>query len=783
MDDQKTRPDGGGAAGDRLLIKVILPRQGVERPVPGGGPRPEPFRPVDPAFRRSLSSRVQALRAAVVPVAKKVGAAPARVRLTPKAFAKSHRPDTLFSEKTCPIIGAGKLGELFIRATPSGLSQLDRVIQEGKSPKLIKELSSVETIEPITPEDRRGGQSAEDVIRHAPKIDAGYITKVQLFEIGIDQDRLEADFREQCAGARILVRQGGYSAASRNYEAVCQKPADVEVLARIVGVRSVRQMPVLTSIRAMAGSGRPLPVNLPLPDGPLSQYPVVGVIDSGVRADIPALNAWLLGRESTVAPEYQNPAHGTFVAGLVAFPRDLNPALGGLDASPCAVFDVQVFPNSDPAAGDVDELTESELLQDLEGVLRDHANEIRVWNLSLGTNERCSLDKFSSFAVELDRLQEAYGVSIVISAGNYDERPRLDYPRTRTQLDVGRITTPADSVLGITVGSVSHIALPVTGPHDGEPSPFSRHGSGPNFIIKPDLVHYGGTCRPDGTQHLGVESIVPDGGVGDGCGTSFSTPLVSRLLANIYNQVTPAPSRELARAILTHHARDPRNGERVPDTEENFLGFGLPTPTPQCLECAPWMSTLVFEDTLRPGYFLEWDDFPFPASLTRNGRFFGDIWMTLAFAPARGAEWGSEYCETHIDAHLGVFKTTKTRETGATRVEFEGLVPPEFKNPGLLYESFQVERLRKWAPVRTYFGSLGDTGVRGLRWRLKLQLLSRHGLDTPEMKHPQPFALLVTIADPKKSAPVYDEMAVKVRSRFQSKNLSLRTTARVRART
>ena len=51
------------------------------------------------------------------------------------------------------------------------------------------------------------------------------------------------------------------------------------------------------------------------------------------------------------------------------------------------------------------------------------------------------------------------------------------------------------------------------------------------------------------------------------------------------------------------------------------------------------------------------------------------------------------------------------------------------------------------------------------------------------MKHPQPFALLVTIADPKKSAPVYDEMAVKVRSRFQSKNLSLRTTARIRTRT
>ena len=34
--------------------------------------------------------------------------------------------------------------------------------------------------------------------------------------------------------------------------------------------------------------------------------------------------------------------------------------------------------------------------------------------------------------------------------------------------------------------------------------------------------------------------------------------------------------------------------------------------------------------------------------------------------------------------------------------QFVGLVPPEHKNAGELYESYQVEKLRKWAPVRTY---------------------------------------------------------------------------------
>src|ERR1035437_5355470 len=38
---------------------------------------------------------------------------------------------------------------------------------------------------------------------------------------------------------------------------------------------------------------------------------------------------------------------------------------------------------------------------------------------------------------------------------------------------------------------------------------------------------------------------------------------------------------------------------------------------------------------LRPGYFLEWDDFPYPPSLRRDGKYFGEVWMTVAFAPAR----------------------------------------------------------------------------------------------------------------------------------------------------
>jgi hypothetical protein len=183
--------------------------------------------------------------------------------------------------------------------------------------------------------------------------------------------------------------------------------------------------------------------------------------------------------------------------------------------------------------------------------------------------------------------------------------------------------------------------------------------------------------------------------------------------------------------------------------------------------------TLAFEEVIRPGYFLEWDNFPYPESLTKNGKFRGEIWMTLAYPPLRNPNWGSEYCETHVNAHFGVYRDDKQKGE-----VFSGQVPPEHTNPGELYESFQVSNLRKWAPVRTYHREL-PKGVTGKRWRLVLELLCRHKVELLGAVA-QPFALLLTISDPEKKAPVYDEMSRHLRTRLQTQNLTLRSTVRAR---
>ena len=764
-----------------LPIKLIMPKQGSERRVSGGGARQKPFSTIDSAYRKRLSNQVRAIRKSLPEQIKNLGAAPARISLIPQAIAKTHRPEKLFSENTCPIIGAGSLGELFVKATPAGLEKLEDMIEGGNSKQLVKEMSSVQSIEPVTPNFRLRNTSASELLKNSPRGESGFIVRVRLFDFGQDEDqeKMVADFQQTCRKHRIAITRDGYSLNSFIYAAECRNTSDVESIANVVGVRSIHYMPLIQTVRPDTSNTEKLPLLIERTEYS-EDVPAVVVVDSGISDELPALKSWILDRESSVAPPYRNTDHGTSVASLICWGHTLNPDLKGLNSDPCGVFDLQIVPNSDPAKGDVEPLLESEFLWSLEKSLKQWANKCKVWNLSLNTNAVCLIDEFSSLAEELDNLQEKYQVSFVISAGNYTSLPLLDYPRTREQEENGRITSPADSVLGITVGAISHVDHRNSGVIKDHPSAFSRNGSGPNYVIKPDLVHYGGACSTNRSYISGIHSINGKESV-EVFGTSFSAPLVSRTLAQIYHYVTPTPSPVLAKALLTHHSRDPRTDGRVPDGEEKCFGFGRPAPVPYCLECTPYSSTLVFEDTLRPGYFLEWDDFPYPPSLKRDGRYYGEIFMTVAFAPARGSRWGTEYCETHIDASLGVYHEQVSRETGEIKTKFHGLVPPEHKNPGVLYESYQVAQLRKWAPVRTYHGKMGDTGKKGLRWRLKLRLLTRHGIDDRETFKPQPFSLIITVADPEKKVPVYDEMSRIVRNRFQSENLTIRVPTRIRA--
>ena len=246
---------------ERLLIKVIMPKQGTERKVPGGGTPPKPFRPVDAKYRARLSSQVAAIRTAIAPQITTAGAAAVRVKLLSIAAAKSHRPEHLFSPYSCPIVGGGSLGELFVKATPVGLERLGTVIDDNRSDQMTKELSCVETIEPVTPVYRRIGLDATDVLRRSPRGEHGFITRVGLFHFGADPDQLKSvtHFERACRRRGITVRNRGYSPSSFTYAIECRDVEDVEALSRIVSVRSIAAMPLIRTIRSRMFAAKPLP--------------------------------------------------------------------------------------------------------------------------------------------------------------------------------------------------------------------------------------------------------------------------------------------------------------------------------------------------------------------------------------------------------------------------------------------------------------------------------------------------------------------------------------------
>jgi hypothetical protein len=145
---------------------------------------------------------------------------------------------------------------------------------------------------------------------------------------------------------------------------------DVEAISNVIGVRSIAHMPLLRTVRPRMLNPKPLP-KLPSRDDTVSDFPVVVVVDSGISDQIPALESWVVGRESQVARAYRNTDHGSFVAGLICWGGELNPTLNGIDGSPCGVFDLQVIPNNDPAKGETLALLESELLVSLDNALQE----------------------------------------------------------------------------------------------------------------------------------------------------------------------------------------------------------------------------------------------------------------------------------------------------------------------------------------------------------------------------------------------------------------------------
>ena len=724
-----------------LPIKVVIPdeRRDYEKPEAGGGAR-KVFCSVTPGLREEIGHQIDTVAEYFAASFQREPNVPAVARLVLKdnALAKSHRPKHLFGRNTWPIIGACDFGELLVSVRPQKKNALSQRILRNDSHDTEADLSTIESIEPYRQEDVLKSLDVEVLRGHPQKL------KLRLFQHNDPQ--LDAHVYESFI--RLVERLNlprpeelMYGKGLSIYRLSTVSAEQAVGLASFVGAQSLAEFPTYTTVRTQAISLRAAQVSdFPAPHGSVS-YPVVGIVDSGVNPDSPFLTPWLVAREEFVPPQYRDYSHGSFVAGLVCNAFDLNHQDQRFPTTKSKIVDVVAFPSQGG-------LSEDQLLQILEDVVPKYP-DVKVWNLSLAKDKPpCSDDSFSDFAVALDQLQDAHGVTFVMAAGNYRNTPFRAWPPSNLG-ERDRICPPADSVRGVTVAALAHEDRPNSAVRKEQPAPYSRRGPGAAFLPKPDVAHYGGNCTSKGQySQTGILSLDGGDNLSENVGTSFATPLVSTLLANVTDAFQSEPSRCLAKALLIHSAV--LRSEPLTARLLKYRGFGVPGDIRNVLTCNPWSATLVFEPLVLPDKRFVKDGFPIPACLrTPDGRVFGEIIMTVVSEPPLDARFGAEYCRRNIDVSLGTYAPGKDGKS-----HHHKQVPEEPKDIRDMYERQLVEHGFKWSPVKVYRRQI-PRGIEGDQWRLVVEVQDR--VNHFDLR-PTPTAILITIRDPKMQLPVYNEV-------------------------
>ena len=690
--------------------------------------------------------------------------------LDEKAIAKSHRGEITglyVDSHGSNVVGfAGDRCLLTMVSSEEVLNRIGNAVNDTEGQA--KLISAITDIEPFYPAVDRYDESVRYYkvrLLNYNNYDLNCATKIV--------------FEQQCEAAGIAIEQKTKFTQDMTIYRVCVDSAEkLSLLEDCEGVYTVEKMlPVSVTLDALSA----VPSIVPKAPVDGENYPVVGVLDTGI-ADNAYLQEWKTHDSFTSYPDqYKDRAHGTFVSGIIEYGDELNGSsytmLPGVQ-----LFDATVYPDEKKQAIYVDDLVE----HIREAVERN--NHIKVWNLSLGTNSEASLDDFSDFGMALDNIQDENQVLIIKSAGNC-----MNFAR---QLPKSRIAQSADSVRSIVVGSLAHEKGPNDYAEVDAPSPFTRIGPGPGSIVKPDLVFYGGNAGVVGGKAVGtgVKSFAPNGDIVKEVGTSFSTPWVTRMAAELTHLVNEQFDPLLIRALLIHNAKYPANCAMTMADKVTQMGFGMPSSVQEMLYNSEDEITLILRDTLDKGSFIEMFDFPFPESLIdEDGNFIGQIIATLVTKSLLDDKQAGEYCQSNIDILFGTYETETDRDTSKPTIKnpkglgepqnvlLDSLYSSRVKNAhpmtGFERECTLVKYGKKFHPVKKYAVDLVDMTpsnkqrhLNGQRkWYLKIEGLYRDFIEQDarirNYQLSQEYCLLLTIRDPNGKAPVYDQVVQQLTSK------------------
>lgn len=705
-----------------------------------------------------------------------------KIEMHEKATAKSHRSDIagLFDvNHRHNLIGLTDDRNILIKVNNlEDIKEINKKLnQPSKFKKGIASITDMANFEPHI--------AVKKIVRDEPL----RVTLINYHNYQLNQ-AVSRTFIDLCKNNQIDIKKANYSPELIVFRLNNISLDAFEQIKEFEALETITQMPKysMTLDELSPSKGEAIQIKEPQKG---KSYPVVGILDSGIKA-IPHLKPWILQDNFTKIPSDRiDHAHGTFVSSIVLYGDEFEKQ-DYIGSDGCYLFDATVFPDLSK-----DTIEEFELVEHIREAIEKNKDKVKIWNLSLGTKDECDLTTFSYFGKALDQIQEEHNVIICKSAGNCTNFT-LNKP-------VARISKSADSVRSLVVGALTH----EKGEHDHSekfhPSPFSRIGKGPAHINKPDLTHMGGNAgvHPITGKIVttGVTSFSPAGDLVTNVGTSFSTPRISSLLAGIDNRLDEEFNPLLLKALAIHSAKYPDELNLPPAEKIKYLGYGMPSNIDDILYNDPHEITLILQDKLIKGNWIEIPDLPFPQTLIENGFYYGEVILTVVASPILSETQGAEYCQSNLEVRLGTYDKLKSRSGKMIRNEI-GLDNSENLLRGALYSElhkknnvgeFARERTLiqygdKYQPIKKYAVNLSEmtpsNKVKHLtapkKWYLHVEgfyrdfIAKREEIDGIELS--QDFCLIITIRDNKRKQNVYDQATRLLNeSGFIHNNINLKT--------
>lgn len=383
--------------------------------------------------------------------------------------------------------------------------------------------------------------------------------------------------------------------------------------------------------------------------------PTIGVIDTLFDNSV-YFNEWVEYHDMVddALPKTQNDyRHGTSVTSIIVDGPRLNPWLD----DGCGRFKVRHFGVASGAY-----FSSFTIIKQIKRIIAENT-DIRVWNISLGSNQEVNDNFISAEAAILDQIQYENDVIFVVAGTN------------KPDPNVIKIGSPADSINSMVVNAVTKSGLSTK---------YSRKGLALSFFAKPDVSYYGGSeeeyiqvCEP-----LGATKVA---------GTSYAAPWIARKLSYLIDVL--GLNREVAKAMIIDAARC---WNEAPTPEEVALyGHGIvPIRIEDIIQTKDDEIRFVVTDISE-----KWNtyNYHFPIPMKDNCYPYYAR-ATMCYFPICDRSQGVDYTNTELNLHFGRIKDNgalyEINDDKQNQIETLGTTQ------SYILEGQARERFRKWDNVK-----------------------------------------------------------------------------------